>query len=120
MYVPSSELGLPNPSPARKCALPPGPKGGGGHTRLRLRGWGSPNSDDWRKSLALCLLCAFYSDLLLGSETLVHKIILSYFLATIYYNNTIRSNNNNNNSIIMSAIHLTPTPTTTCNNIPRT
>ncbi len=36
--------------------LPPGPKGG--HTRLRLRGWGSPNSDDWRKSLALCLLCA--------------------------------------------------------------
>jgi hypothetical protein len=20
-------------------------------------GWGSPNSDDWRKSLALCLLC---------------------------------------------------------------
>jgi len=32
--------------------------GGGGHTRLRVRGWGSPNSDDWRKSLALCLLCA--------------------------------------------------------------
>jgi hypothetical protein len=28
------------------------------HTRLRVRGWGSPNSDDWRKSLALCLLCA--------------------------------------------------------------
>jgi hypothetical protein len=23
-----------------------------------VRGWGSPNSDDWRKSLALCLLCA--------------------------------------------------------------
>ena len=21
------------------------------------RGWGSPNFDDWRKSLALCLLC---------------------------------------------------------------
>ncbi len=33
--------------------LPPEPKGGG-HTRLRVRGWGSPNSDDWRKSLALC------------------------------------------------------------------
>jgi hypothetical protein len=30
---------------------------GGGHIRLRVRGWGSPNSDDWRKSLALCLLC---------------------------------------------------------------
>jgi hypothetical protein len=22
----------------------------GGHTRLRLRGWGCPNSDDWRKA----------------------------------------------------------------------
>ncbi len=30
----------------------------GGHTRLRVRGVGSPNSDDWRKSLPLCLLCA--------------------------------------------------------------
>jgi hypothetical protein len=29
----------------------------GGHTRLRLKGWGSPNSDDWRRNLALCLLC---------------------------------------------------------------
>jgi hypothetical protein len=34
---------------------PPQPKGRG-HTRLRVRGGGS-NSDDWRKSLALCLLC---------------------------------------------------------------
>jgi hypothetical protein len=33
---------------------------GGGHTRLRVRAWGSPNSDDWRQSLALCLLCAGY------------------------------------------------------------
>ncbi len=34
----------PNPSPASECAPPPGLKGGGGHTRLRLRGQGSPNS----------------------------------------------------------------------------
>jgi hypothetical protein len=27
----------------------------GGHTRLRVRGWGSPDTDDWRKSLALFL-----------------------------------------------------------------
>ncbi len=48
----------PSPSPASECALPPpppGPKGGGGeggrgYTRLRPRGWGSPNSNDWRKS----------------------------------------------------------------------
>jgi hypothetical protein len=29
----------------------------GVHSRLRVRGWGSPCSDDWKKSLALCLLC---------------------------------------------------------------
>jgi hypothetical protein len=34
--------------------LPPEP--GGWHTRLWVRGWGSPNSDDLRRSLALCLL----------------------------------------------------------------
>jgi hypothetical protein len=36
-------------SRSRVCPTP-GTKGGGGHTRLRVRGWGSPNSDDWRKS----------------------------------------------------------------------
>ncbi len=47
-----------NPSPASECA-PPRTKGWGVHSpRLRLRGWGIPNSDDCRKSLALCLLCA--------------------------------------------------------------
>jgi hypothetical protein len=40
---------LPTPlSPASK-PLPPEPEGGG-HTRLRVRGWGSPNSDDLRKA----------------------------------------------------------------------
>jgi hypothetical protein len=55
MYVPSSELGLSQPlSRQRVC---PSPRTGvGGHTRLRMRGWGSTYSDDWRKSLALCLL----------------------------------------------------------------
>ncbi len=52
MYVPSSELGL---------SHPPSLASGGG-TRLRVRGWGSPNSDDWRKSIALCLLCAYIPD----------------------------------------------------------
>ncbi len=40
---------------SRKRVPPPGTTGGG-HTRLRVRGWGSPNSDVWRKSLAFCLL----------------------------------------------------------------
>jgi hypothetical protein len=53
----------PTPSLTSECAPTPGTKGlgGGGHTRLRVRGWGSPNSDDWRKSLALCLLCGMKS-----------------------------------------------------------
>jgi hypothetical protein len=49
----------PNPSLASECGPPPR-TGGGGHTRLRVRGWGSHNSDDWRKSLTLCLLCDSY------------------------------------------------------------
>jgi hypothetical protein len=39
----------PTPSLASECA-PPHQKPKGGHTRLRVRGWGSPNSDDWRKA----------------------------------------------------------------------
>ncbi len=59
MYVPSSELGLSQSlSRQRVCPSPPEPWGeGGGHTRLRVRGRGCPNSDDSGKSLALCLLC---------------------------------------------------------------
>ncbi len=48
---------LPSPLSPESVPLPPEPGWGGGHTRLRVRGWVSPNSDDWRKSLALCLLC---------------------------------------------------------------
>ncbi len=48
----------PPPLSPASVPLPPRPKGGG-HTRLRVRGWGSPNSNDWRKSLALCLLSAW-------------------------------------------------------------
>ncbi len=43
----------PIPSLASECAPLPGTKGGGGHTRLRVRGWGKPNSDDWRKACTL-------------------------------------------------------------------
>jgi hypothetical protein len=48
LFTQSSELGLPipTPSPAGWCVRsPPPPFGsGGGHTRLQVRGWGSPNS----------------------------------------------------------------------------
>jgi hypothetical protein len=49
---------LPFPLTPASVPLPPEPKGGG-HTRVRVRGWGSSNSYDWRESLALCLLCAY-------------------------------------------------------------
>ncbi len=41
------------PPPLSPASVPPYPRNqrGGGHTRLRVRGWGSPNSDDWRKAL---------------------------------------------------------------------
>jgi hypothetical protein len=40
-----------------ECA--PLPRTGGGAHSPAGEGWGSPNYDDWRKSLALCLLCGF-------------------------------------------------------------
>ncbi len=46
MYVPSSELGLSQPI-SRQQVCP------------RVRGWGSNNCDDRRKSVALCLLCGW-------------------------------------------------------------
>ncbi len=54
--VPSFELGPPTPSTASEC-VPPGTKVGGQHWSAG-KGMGGPNSDDWRESLALCVLCA--------------------------------------------------------------
>jgi hypothetical protein len=48
---------LPPPLSLASVPFPRAQRGGGGHSRLRVRGWGSPCSDDWRKALALCLLC---------------------------------------------------------------
>ncbi len=48
MYVPSSELGLSHPLSPASVPLPQESKGE--HTRLLVRGWGSPNSDDLRKA----------------------------------------------------------------------
>ncbi len=48
MSVPSSELGPPHPLSRKQRGRGTHPAG---------EGWGSPSSDDWRKSLAFCLLC---------------------------------------------------------------
>jgi hypothetical protein len=60
VYVPSSELELSHPlSRLRVCPSLRNQRGGGrgGHTRVRVRIRGSPNYNDRRKNLALCLLC---------------------------------------------------------------
>jgi hypothetical protein len=38
------------------CVCPLVGRGGGVQACLRVRGWGSPNSEDWRKGLALYLV----------------------------------------------------------------
>jgi hypothetical protein len=49
-------LGPPIPFPSSECVPPsPEPKG----KRTLVCGWEGPNSDDWRKSLLLCLLFVF-------------------------------------------------------------
>ncbi len=53
---PRRNWGSPNPSTQASVPSPPLEQKVGRHTRLWLRGWGSSNSDDWRKSLALFLL----------------------------------------------------------------
>ncbi len=56
LYV---ELELSQPLSRQRVCPPPQTKGWEGHTRLRVRGWGSPNSDYLRKRLALCLICRY-------------------------------------------------------------
>jgi hypothetical protein len=53
--VPLSKLASPDPSPAREC-VPPLELKGGQHS-LAGEGVGGTNSDVWRESLALFILC---------------------------------------------------------------
>ncbi len=70
------------PSPPIQCSNPPPPpreKRGMGHTRLRVRGGGGPNSDDWRKSLVLCLHYSVHSPMhdLKDDELPVRSLLVS-------------------------------------------
>jgi hypothetical protein len=47
VYVPSSELGISQPL-SRQRVCPSHQNRGGGHTRPRVRGWGIPNSHDFK------------------------------------------------------------------------
>ncbi len=46
---PPAKIGTP-PPPLSQPSVQPTPEPKGGHSRLRVRGWGSPNSDDRRKA----------------------------------------------------------------------
>jgi len=57
----------PTPLAAGECAPPPfGP--GGGHTRLRERGWGSPNSDEGIYNVVLYIYKYFVTLMLLSTH----------------------------------------------------
>ncbi len=73
----SSEWDNPTPLPQASVSLPRKQKGG--LTRQRERGWGSPNSDDWRNSLCSVLFTnEVYRSVLLGNLFLF--VDSSYFV----------------------------------------
>ncbi len=76
--VPSLGLGLLIPLFRKRVCMPPSlePKGGV-RTRLRVRGWGSPNSDGLRKGLAFCLLCG--GKCLTCAEVSCHEVGYSWW-----------------------------------------
>ena len=74
VYVPSSELGLSQPISRQRVFPSPQKQGGGGTLACGWGVGGSPNSDDWRKSLALCLLCDLFFYLFQGSENLTSAL----------------------------------------------
>ncbi len=62
------------PPPLSPASLPLPTELGGGHTRLRVRGWGSANSDDWRK--------AYNSAYSVGESLLIEDIFEENMSAT--------------------------------------
>jgi hypothetical protein len=71
------------PTPLWPASVPLPPEPGGGDTRLRVRGLGSLNSDDWRKNLVLCLL---FVEIILsvGTANLSQKILILKICANAF------------------------------------
>jgi hypothetical protein len=71
---PFVRIGPPSPSPESECVLPPPkPKGGGGRHSLGGEGENVANSDDWRESLVLCILCVRFISSMGTSEILYEQ-----------------------------------------------
>jgi hypothetical protein len=69
----------PPPLPSQARVSPPlGPKGGC-NTHLRVRGGGVPSSDDWTKSLTLCILGVFVQKYF-GEVTVICTTVIFKFL----------------------------------------
>ncbi len=64
------------PSPPIEFVSPPGTKGGGDTLACGWGGLGGPNSDDWRKILALRLLCG-WADIKFCCGRLYHTLTFS-------------------------------------------
>jgi hypothetical protein len=87
----TSSLVLPAPSRPSECVSPLGPKGGRSNGPLRVMEYGGPNSDDWKESLVLCILCAHTSPC---PEPELHKNVIyscslrchpSLYIRVLYY-----------------------------------
>jgi hypothetical protein len=91
LSVPSCELGPPPHLPQARCALPPGTKVGG-HTRLRVRGWGGGGFQFGRLVIHLTQDRSRY---ITEINTHVHILVLRYFLQrkSYYMCNVQRSRN---------------------------
>ncbi len=91
--------------PHPQARVPPSTKGGRGVDTLSC-GWGA-NSDDWRKSLALCLLCATYK-----RNTKSAKWILLYSIQSAHQLRTMTLRGHIN--FVKSLYVVTPTPYHEC------
>ncbi len=75
----------PHPFSRRRVCPPPHPLvRGGGHTRLRLKGWGSPNSNEGTYTVVLYIYKYFVGDCNLKNTKPV-AVLTNLFFAKIYF-----------------------------------
>jgi hypothetical protein len=90
VYAPSSELGLPQPLSRKQVCPPPRTNGWGTHSPP-AKGWGSFNSDDWKKNKALCLHCMWTH--VKGHADELCSVVLQYIYLRVFMNNALHKEN---------------------------